>query len=407
MTNKLDTNLVISGLGIISPIGQNSETFFAALMAGKSNFSMLSRPGRGMGRFMGAELVNFTPPPILLERKIRHTCLTAQVAVAAITQAWQQADLDQLASQDLGLIIGGSNLNQRQQLLHYRQYQDKLAFIRPRYAASFMDTDISAVATQTFGIHGLAYSLGGASSSGQLALIQAAHAVSSGQVRTCLALGALLDISELELQAFQSLGAMAPVDKAIKASAACRPFDQDHQGFVYGENCAVLVVETLASATSRGVTPLARIAGTGLVIDGNCSPNPSQKGEEQAMRQALNQAKWKADSIDLVNPHGTGSKLGDEIELQALQALGLSQAWINTTKSMTGHGLTAAGAVELVATVLQLQHQQLHPCLNLANPIGKMNWVTNEDNNPYKLKRALSLSLGFGGINTAVCLEKI
>jgi malonyl-ACP decarboxylase len=221
----------------------------------------------------------------------------------------------------------------------------------------------------------------------------------------CIALGALQDVSELELQAFASLGAMASCDKTRPPTEVCRPFDADHGGFVYGENCAALVVESLLSAQVRGVRPLARIVGTGVVMDAQRGVHPSLEGEVQAMALALAEADWSPRQVDLISPHGTGSKVGDGIEVQALQQIGLSHAWINTTKSITGHGLGAAGAVELVATVLQLQQQTLHPCLNLSSPIADMHWVHSAG--PQCVSRALSLSLGFGGINTAVCLETV
>ncbi len=396
---------VITGLGVVSPIGQGTAAFGEALMAGASRFGMLQREGRGQERFIGAELTDFSPPLRLQSLRLRQVGLPAQVAVSALEQAWQQAQLDTAGAAEVGLLVGGSNLNQRQQYLHNHRYSEKVAFVRPTYASGFMDTDLVAVLTQAFAITAPSYTLGGASSSGQLALIQAARTVHCGDMPICIALGALQDISELELQAFISLGAMVDSNEPQFASQACRPFDADHGGFVYGENCAALVVESLASAQARGVQPLARIAGSAVVMDAQRGVHPSLQGEVQAMTLALAEAGWSPGQVDLVSPHGTGSQVGDEIELQALQQVGLSHAWINTPKSITGHGLSAAGAVELVASVLQLQQQTLHPCRNLSNPIAEMNWVNHT--HQACVNRTLNLSLGFGGINTAVCLETL
>ncbi len=406
MQNNPNNAIVVSGLGVVSSIGNTVDSFWDSLLLGQSKISVLERPGRGENKFLGAELENFSPPTLLKKHKIRDASLSAQVAVEAIRQSWDQADLGSMKGEDIGLIVGGSNFTQREQRMLWLKYQDRPLFIRPSYARNFMDTDLCGICTQIFGIQGAAYTTGGASSSGQLAFIQAINLVATGQVKACLALGALMDLSELELQAFESLGAMVPLSTCEDPKKACRPFDLDHKGFVYGENCAVLVVETLASAQERKVLPLAKIAGVGLAMDANRETNPSKEGEIKAMQKALAQANWRAQSIDFVSPHGTGSKMGDEVELQAIQEAGLSHALINTTKSITGHGLSAAGAIELAVSVLQLQHQKLHPCLNLENPIEDFKWV-QEKATHCECNRALSLSLGFGGINTAVCMEKL
>lgn len=406
MPKLADTSVVISGLGVVSPIGLGVENFWSALLSGSSRFSTLKRDGRGEQRFIGAELADFSAPSLLTEHRIRGALFSAQVAVEALSQAWSSADLNAVDSTEVGLVVGGSNLSQREQALLFAQYQDRPAFVRPSHAVSFLDTDICGICTQVFGIHAQALTVGAASASGQLALIQAYNAVKCGQVQTCIAMGALQDIGELQLQAFQSLGAMAPKDGFATANEASRPFDQRRQGFVYGENCAAIVIETLASAQRRAIKPLAQIAGTGVVIDGNRATNPSEQGELGVIKQALSEAGWSAKHIDYVNPHGTGSIIGDQTELSALKKAGLEHALINTTKSITGHGLSGAGTVELLATTLQLHHQRLHPSLNLQQPIGEFCWV-KEKALDADVQRALSLSMGFGGINTAVCLERI
>lgn len=405
MKNNSEDTIVISAVGVVSSIGNTTETFWQSLLAGKSNFALLERRGRGEQKFIGAELQDFVPPPQLKQQRIRDACLSAQVAVCVIEQAMQQAKLKNDCAQT-GLIIGGTNIAQREQRLMWQKYQERPNFIRPSYARNFLDTDICGVCTQIFGIRGFAYTIGGASSSGQLAVIQAVNAVKLKQVETCIAVGALIDLSELELQAFQSVGAMVSKEQCSSPQQGCCPFDQGHQGFVYGENCAALVIETEQSARKRGATPLVKITGTAITMDANRETNPSLDGEIKAMQKALVQANWGASTIDYVNPHGTGSIMGDETELKALREVGLTHAYINTTKSITGHGLTAAGAVEIAATVLQLQHQQLHPSRNLQNPTAKdFHWVKDK---PLlqEVRRAISISLGFGGINTAVCLER-
>jgi malonyl-ACP decarboxylase len=141
-------------------------------------------------------------------------------------------------------------------------------------------------------------------------------------------------------------------------------------------------------------------------MDGNRNPEPSLEGEIRAIRSALGAALLPPAQIDYVNPHGTGSVLGDETELKALHECGLTNAYLNATKSLIGHGLSAAGAVEVIATLLQMQAGRLHPTRNLENPIDpSFNWVRNKPID-HSMENALTLSMGFGGINTALCWQR-
>ncbi len=141
-------------------------------------------------------------------------------------------------------------------------------------------------------------------------------------------------------------------------------------------------------------------------MDGNRNPDPSLEGETQAVQKALNDAALLPAQIDYVNPHGTGSIVGDETELKALHACGLTDAYLNATKSLIGHGLSAAGTVEVIATLLQMRVGRLHPSRNLDNPIDStLNWVRDKSID-HSIKNALTLSMGFGGINTALCWQR-
>ena len=226
----------------------------------------------------------------------------------------------------------------------------------------------------------------------------------SGQVDVCVALGALMDVSYWEGLAFRAMGAMGSDRFADSPALACRPFDQDRNGFIFGEACGAIVVER-EGARGGQAAPYARFRGGAVAMDGNRNPNPSLEGEKRVIAATLREAGLLASSIDYVNPHGTGSPIGDEIELQALKECKLEHAWINATKSITGHGLSAAGIVEVIATVLQMKKGQLHPTRNLVRPIdGSFNWV-REQSVAHPIRAALSLSMGFGGISSAICLQ--
>ncbi|MGK3962584.1 beta-ketoacyl synthase N-terminal-like domain-containing protein [Sorangium sp. So ce118] len=408
MQNCKPPELVISGIGVTASIGQGKEAFRSALFEGRHSFGVMARPGRQRGRaYIGAELPELSIPPSISRRNLRTASHTGQAAVVTLHEAWQDADLAGVPPERVGLIVGGSNMQQRELLQTYESYRDRPEYIRPNHAVTYMDSDVCGFCTEQFGIKGLAYTIGGASASGLLAVIQAIHAVRSAQVDVCIALGALADLSFLELQAFRSLGAMGSDRYADDPSRACRPFDASRDGFIYGESCGAVVIERAESARQRErVTPYARASGWAVAMDGNRNPNPSYEGEVRVIQGALREANLSARDIDYVNPHGTGSVIGDETELRVLYDCDLAHAPINATKSIIGHGLSAAGTVEIIAVLLQMQGSRLHPTRNLDEPIDpRFRWVRHEPV-AHEIGHALKMSMGFGGINAAVVLSQ-
>ena len=398
---------VVTGVGITSAVGQGREAFARGLFDGSQAFGVMRRPGRQKDTsFLGAEISSLVYPEGLSRQALRTASFSAQVALATLSEAWEDAHLGEVDPARIGLIVGGSNFQQRDLVLTHEAYAGRTPYLRPTYGLSFMDTDVCGLSTAQFGIRGAAHTVGGASASGQVAIIQAIQAVQNHEVDACIALGALMDLSYWECQALRSLGAMGSNRYAHDPASACRPFDRDRDGFIYGECCGAIVVEREASAARGGVQPYARLSGWGIVMDGNRNPDPSLKGEVRAIQTALQRAGCAPREIDYVNPHGTGSLIGDETELQAIVACQLSNASLNATKSITGHGLSAAGAVEVIATLLQMRAGRLHPTRNLDHPIDpSLNWVRQESV-ARRIDTALTLSMGFGGINTALCLRK-
>lgn len=398
----------MSGIGVISAIGQGREAFTAALLGGVQQYGYLERAGRaleGQDPFVGAEIDPLEWPVRADTRALRTASFSAQVAAATLADAWEDARLDDVDPLRIGLLVGGSNLQQRELVGLHRDYAGREQYVRPSYAASFLDTDLCGLLTEMFGIRGFSYTIGAASASGQVVAIQAAEAVMAGKVDVCIALGALMDLSFWELQALRSTGAMGSERYAHAPSLACRPFDRCSDGFIYGEACAALVIESPASAARRGVDSYGSLCGSAMVSDASRGTQPSADGEVAAARTALHAAGLRPADVDYVNPHGTGAPLGDQTELRALRDCGLVHARINATKSVTGHSLTAAGAVEIAATLLQMRASMLHPTLNLDEPIDSdFGWVGAQAQS-HRIGHALCMSMGFGGINTAVCLR--
>jgi malonyl-ACP decarboxylase len=398
--------LAVTGMGVISAVGQGKAAFVSALLEGKTAFHVMQRPGRQReSAYIGAEIGEMAFPASITGHTLRTASLSAQTALIVLHEAWSEARLSDVDPRRVGLIVGGSNVQQRQLDQIHESYRDRSEFLRPTYGLSFMDSDLCGVCTAQFGIRGLAYTVGGASASGQLAIIQAAQAVLIKQVDVCIAVGALMDLSHWECRGLRSLGAMGSDRYANEPTRACRPFDRNHDGFIFGESCGAVVIESTESSQSRGLQPHANLRGWAIVMDGNRNPDPSLEGETQTIRNALGASGLSPADIDYVNPHGTGSVAGDETELKALRACGLTHAYLNATKSTIGHGLSAAGVVEVIATLLQMKAGRLHPTCNLENPVDPgFQWVTDKSID-HAIENALTLSIGFGGINTAICWQ--
>lgn len=407
------SDLVISGIGVSSAIGQGQAAFASALLEGRHRFDTMRRPGRQRpspeqpSSFIGAEIANLAVPESIPQSLLRTASFSGQTALVTLHEAWKDARLDEIASERIGLIVGGSNVQQRELVQAHDKYRGREQFLRPSYGLSFMDSDLCGLCTEAFGIRGFAYTIGGASASGQVAVIEAIHAVQSGRVDVCIAMGALMDLSYWECQGLRSLGAMGSDRYADQPAFACRPFDRDRDGFIFGESCGVLVVEKLESARRLERAPYARLSGWAMRMDANRNPNPSAEGEIAAIQTAIARAGLTPADIDYINPHGTGSTIGDITELESVRQCGLDHAWINATKSIIGHGLSAAGAVELIAVLLQMKEGRLHPTRNLDNPMDPtFKWVSG-DAVSHTIENALNLSMGFGGVNTAVCLQRV
>ena len=368
--------------------------------------SCSGRAASGTPRYIGAEIRDFVFPPGIARQTLRAASLSAQAALVVLHEAWVEARLSDVDPRRIGLIVGGSNVQQRELTQVHDAHRDSAAFLRPTYALSFMDSDLCGFCTAHFEIRGLAYTVGGASASGQLAIVQAAQAVLTNQVDVCIALGALMDLSHWECRGLRALGAMGSDRYANEPALACRPFDRDHDGFIFGESCGAVVIESLAVESAARSRALRRLAGLGNHDRRQSQSGSIAGGETQAIHNALDASGWTPAQIDYVNPHGTGSIVGDETELKALRACGLTGAYLNATKSLIGHGLSAAGTVEVIATLLQMQAGRLHPTRNLDHPIDPtLNWVKDKSID-HPAENALTLSMGFGGINTALCWQR-
>lgn len=388
----------VIGIGVATGFGYGKAALLDGLLSGRDVFAPLRRPGRealpGQPPFIGVELPD--PPALLSPRAGRTVGLSGQVAIAVLDEAWREAGLDACVPERIGLVVGGSNLQGRAALLAQQEHLAGRRFVSPHQAYAALDTDLCSLCASHFGIRGFAHTVGGASASGALAVLHAAAAIRSGQVDACLAVGALQDVSAADLRAFQALGALA--EGTVAPGEACRPFDRGRRGFVFGEGCAALVL-------ARDGAGYGRIRGGAQVVSGQRGPEPSLEGECRVISQALAAAGVESGAIDYVNAHATGTPRGDDTEAAAIAAAGLGAAWVNATKSLTGHGIAAAGALECAAALLQMRVGWLHATRNLVAPIDPSLRFVRGTPVACQVSHALSLSFGFGGIETALVLQ--
>jgi len=418
--------VAITGMGIICGIAADPLQFEQGLRAGRCGIGRLSGlTGSRLPTRVAAELQGFEWAPHLArlgeraapERArarevLRGSTLAVQVDVCAATDAFFAAGLEALPAprEQVGLIVAGNNLEQRAMHETASRYAAKAPFVSPRYALSFLDTQVVGAVSAVLSLQGPGFTVGGASASGGVGIANGFQLVRSGLAPVCLVLGAMMDLSELELQALAALGALSSDRFRDSPDAACRPFDRAHEGTVYGQASACLVLEDWAHAVGRGTPVLAELAGTAMGMDGHHLAEPNPEGEARVMRQALSQAGISAADVQYLNAHATSTPRGDEAECLAIRSVfegSLDRLWVNSTKSLVGHTLAAAGVVEAVATVLQVNGGFIHPNRNLREPIDTGIRFAGSEAVPAQLTHAVSNSFGFGGINTSIVVRRV
>ncbi|MCC8353089.1 MULTISPECIES: beta-ketoacyl synthase N-terminal-like domain-containing protein [Bacillus] len=421
----MDTHKVaVTGQGIVCSIGHDCEEFNSALKLGISGIGKLENMNlEGLKVNVGAEVRNFSLSRYLLDKSypvellsrvksiMRRMPLIMETVVASALEAFYSAGLScgVSTSDRMSVLVAGSNFSQN---LHYRtasRYSSSLEYLSPSYALQFFDTNFVGTLSELFGVHGEGFTVGGASASGNAALLQAYRLIKSGYADVCIVASPMADFSPIELQGFYNLGAMGGIRFKKDPKSACRPFDKDHEGFILGQGSGSLILESMESAKRRKVRVLAEIIGGSIVLDGNRLSDARVEGETSAMLKALKDGDITLGDIDYINAHGTSTPLGDEIELNAIKSIfkdEINRIWINSTKSLTGHCLFSAGIVEAIACIQQLNNGFIHPNLNLNCPIDSSFRFAGKQSTQANIHTAMSNSFAFGGINTSIILKR-
>ncbi|WP_216353456.1 beta-ketoacyl synthase N-terminal-like domain-containing protein [Streptomyces sp. JHA26] len=405
--------MVISGVGVLCAVADDAAAFAAALREGRCGIRQGADGGPGR-----ADLDDEAPeralealrgsPGLPVDRALRaagRAGLAMRAAVAAALQAWDDARLTEQPPEPdrVALVVAGNNLTGRQLAELTARYAHKPRFVPPRSALRLQDTDQVGVLSEVLGVEGEGCTVGAASASGNLALVQGTRLVASGAADACLVVGAPADLSDVERQAYLNIGAMAP-------GPAAPPFDPDHSGFVAGRAAACAVLESESSARRRRVPGYARVDGAHARLAATSSAAPDPRAEAAAMTGALRDAGVRPDQVTYVNTHGTGSPGGDAAELAAMgEVFGHTgrRPWANATKALTGHCLTAAGVVEAVAVAVQMRGGFLHPTPGRPPKDARGVEFTTDAAVPADISHALSNGFGFGGFNSSILLSAL
>ncbi len=407
------TRVVITGAGVLSPLGLDLATFWSALLAGKSGAAPIQRfDTTGFTTTIACELKGFDASTWLRKPEMRRMDPFCQYGMVAAQLALEDSGLD-LSTVDMerfGVItasgIGGLISIEDA----HTQYMEKgPGRIPPMFIPMMISDILPGQIAMKFGMKGPNYATVSACASSSHAIANAAMTIRAGLADRVLTGGAEAAITPLGIGGFNALQALST--RNHEPERASRPFDKDRDGFVMGEGAVILLVESLEAAQERGATILAEISGAGMTADAHhlTAPAPEGEGAQRAMRLALADAGLPAEAIDHINTHGTSTPAGDIAEIQGIARVfgehGKRIA-INSTKSMTGHLLGAAGAIECLATAMALKHGMVPPTINVDNPDPALELPVLTQVAKRDMTHAISNTFGFGGHNASLLLSR-
>jgi beta-ketoacyl-acyl-carrier-protein synthase II len=405
--------VAVTGMGVVSPVGGDCASFFASLVAGRSGVRHLqTRFAERLGTRIGAPAAfdaarHFAPPRLrMLDRVSQLALVAAGEALAQSGGALEGLDLRR-AGAFVGTGMGGSETSDDGYYTLYGEDSDR---VKPFSVLMAMNNAAAAWIGLDYKLAGPNLTYSTACSSSTVAVGEAARRIASGECDVMIAGGAEAPLTFGTLKAWEALKALAVEDPADPA-ASCKPFSKDRSGLVLGEGAAMLVLEDASRARGRGATVLAEITGYGLSTDVVHITRPSVDGQARAMRLALDDAGVDAEAVGYINAHGTGTPANDAVETAAIkQAFGARAASIpvSSTKSMHGHLLGAAGALELVASILAMREKVLPPTthLRVPDPECDLDYVPNVARRMEVLRAVMSNSFAFGGTN-AVLIARV
>jgi len=405
--------VVVTGLGLVCPLGNTVEEFWKRLIAGESGIGPLTRfDAAAYDTRIAGEVRGFKPEDFMDRKDIRRTDLFVQYAVAASRQALNQASVREAVDPDrFGVIVGSgiggiSTFEDQHRTLLEKGPNRVSPFFIPMMISDMASGQVSIL----FGAKGPNYCTVSACSSGAHAVGEAFRIIQNSEADVMIAGGAEAPVTPVSFAGFCSMKAMST--RNDDPTRASRPFDSQRDGFVMGEGAGILILEELEHAKRRGAAILAEVVGYGATGDAHhmTAPAPEGEGAARAMRAAISDSGLPLREFGYVNAHGTSTQLNDKFETQAIKSVFGEHAHhvaVSSTKSMTGHLLGAAGGLETIICVLALERQVLPPTINYEHPDPDcdLDYVPNTARS-VEVRAALSNSLGFGGHNVTLALSR-
>lgn len=410
----MNNRVVITGMGAISPLGLDVPTLWKNLIAGKSGISRITRfDPSALKTQIAAEVKGFDSTEYVGYKEARRMDRYTQFAVAASMQAVQEAKLaiDESNANEVGVIIsaglGGAETLCKGFSIFLEKGPSK---ITPLLFPMMLNNMASAQVAVAFGVRGPNFCISSACASSSHAIGEAAEIIKRGDAQVMIAGGSGAGIVPLSIAAFNAMRAISTWnDEPTKAS---RPFDAERDGFVLGEGAAVVILENLTYAQERGAEICAELVGYAATADAlhMTAPDPEGLGAALAIERALHKASIKPSEVNYINAHGTSTILNDAQETRAIKIAFGEYAYevpISSTKSMTGHLMAAAGALEAIVCILTIREGLIHPTINYETPDPEcdLDYVPNIAREA-PIEVALSNSFGFGGHNAVLVFRK-
>jgi 3-oxoacyl-[acyl-carrier-protein] synthase II len=409
------TRVVVTGLGATTPLGGDATATWDAMLAGTSGASTLTDEWAQELNARVAARVAVEPTEVLERVKARRLDRSGQFAVVAAKEAWADSGLAESEpdAERLGVAIASGIGGVTTLLGNYDTLKEKGARrVSPLAIPMLMPNGPAASVGLVIGAKAGVHTPVSACASGNEAIAHGIDMIRLGRADVVVVGGTEAAIHPLPMAAFANMQALSR--RNDDPTAASRPWDRDRDGFVLGEGAAVLVIESAEHAEKRGAKVYAEVAGAGITADSHdiAQPDPKGYGATRAMKMALRESNLKPDEVAHINAHATSTPLGDVAEVKAIEAtLGEAAQGVvlTSTKSMTGHLLGAAGAVESLATILALHHRVVPPTINLDNIDDEVKLdVTREQRKlPDGALAALNNSFGFGGHNVALAFRSV
>jgi beta-ketoacyl-acyl-carrier-protein synthase II len=414
-TPDYSRRVVVTGLGVISPVGNDKQTAWDNLIRGKSGLGEITRfdVSRYEAKVAG-EVKDFVPSEWLDAKAIRRTEVSLQYGVAAAKQAVADSgfEISDQNRTEVGVVFGSGAGGQQLMIDSWRTLQEKgPRAVPPTFIANgLVDSTSGMIAIET-GAIGHNICIVSACATGTHNVAEGAEAIRRGDCIAVISGSAEMPLLEVAHAGFGNMRGLGMPRPGEGLETVSRPFDKTRDGFVLGEGAGSLFLEDLELAKARGAHIYAEVVGYGSAADGwdMIQPVEGGAGSARAMKMALDRRGVPADEVDVINPHGTSTPLGDKREAEAIWTVfgdHTPKVAISGTKSMTGHMMGAAGAFEAFATVMTVAEQCVPPTINYREPDPECNlWVIAEAT-PMNVRYALSNNIGLGGHNGAVVFRR-